>query len=170
MVRILHLWMILYLTCMLAVYKLKALYSIGRVLTNSLAISSPFMLLVSNWSQSTNMNLCSLSARCSCKFCLVGNASIWSFNILYKKSLLSPLCLHNVRPCGFSTFFSIFVATHVTAHDLRVNPLNEFTKMQPYSHESIPITKKSILIRIKIQAQSSTEDKAAISQGDATIL
>ena len=30
------------------------------------------------------------------------------------------VCLHNMTPCGFSTFFRVSVATHVTAHDVRV--------------------------------------------------
>ena len=30
------------------------------------------------------------------------------------------LCLHNKTLCGFSTFFSIYTATHVTAGKVRV--------------------------------------------------
>ena len=51
---------------------------------------------------------------------------------------------------GHSSAFCI--ATHVTACGLRMTQLNEFTKMLSYLHESIPIAKKSVPIRIETQA------------------
>ena len=50
----------------------------------------------------------------------------------------------------------------MTVHDLHVTPSNKFTEMRSYLHELMPVTKKSILIRIEIQMQSFTEVKAAV--------
>ena len=35
-------------------------------------------------------------------------------------------CLHKREPCGFSTFFSVSVATNVTARDARVTSRTNF--------------------------------------------
>ena len=75
---------------------------------------------------------------------------------------MNSYCFQNCEPCVFITVLPVFVATHVTSHDVRMTPLNKFTEMPPYSHESTPVTKESVLIRIETQAQSSTEDKADI--------
>ena len=78
--------------------------------------------------------------------------------------------VYMTRPLHFSTFFCIFVAMHMTVHGLRVTRLNEYTKIQSYSHESIPVAMKSVPIRIKTQMRGFTEDKAVIFPGDTAIL
>ena len=70
-----------------------------------------------------------------------------------------------VSHCSLITFLRVTVATHVTARGLRVTRSSEFTKMRSFSHDSVPIAKKSVPIRIETQARGFTEDKTVIFSG-----
>ena len=67
-------------------------------------------------------------------------------------------CLHNMIPVVSAHSSAFCVATHVTARGLRVTQSNEFTKMQSYSHKSIPIAKNSVPIYIETQARGFTKE------------